>query len=165
MFAAIAIVAALLPSTFEVSRETTIDRSPSHVYAMISDLEKWHPWDPWQTKESGLRLKVTESSSTGMKGVWLREDVAEGDITVTQTTRNERLDISIRRGSDPERALVFVLKDMGTKTRLQWTVSGENGMYPLGNLFALQMDSYIGPAYELALQKLKQHAETSSATP
>ena len=158
-------VSACLPSSFEVSRETIIDRSPTHVYAMIKDLEKWKPWDPWQSKASGLTLSVTQRTTAGMQGEWLRDGSSEGTITLVESIPNKELSISIRRGTDLERKLVFELKDMGKKTRLKWTVTGENAMYPIGNLFALQMDSRIGPTYELALQNLKQYAETSSVAP
>jgi len=156
---------ACLPSSFEVSRESIIDRDPAYVYAIIKDLDKWKPWDPWQSKASGMTLSVTQRTPKGMEGEWLREGIREGRIKLVETTPDKRLDISIRRGNDLERKLVFELKDMGNKTRLKWTVSGANPMYPIGNLFALQMDSRIGPTYELALQSLKQYAETSSVIP
>ena len=164
MILLIAFGASLLPSTFEVSRETTIARSPAQIYAILSDLQQWKDWDPWQSSDAELKLRIKASGTTGMEGEWLREEVLEGKISLTRTTEAKRIDISFQRGGDPQRNLVFELKDLGNKTRLKWTVHGENGMYPFGNLFALQMEQYVGPVYEEALRKLKAYAESQPVT-
>ena len=152
--------AAMLPDTFEVSREITIERSPEVVYAAISDLSKWRSWDPWQAKEPSLTLAIIESNAEETKAKWLRNELEDGRITLRRTQPPVRLEMLLETPREPARELEFTLQNLGSKTRLQWTVSGKNGLYPLGNIFALQMNKYVGPNYEEALGKLKAYIES-----
>ena len=68
--------------------------------------------------------------------------------------------MTLETAREPSRELEFTLQNLGSKTRLRWTVSGKNGLYPLGNIFALQMNKYVGPNYEEALGKLKGYIES-----
>ena len=154
-------IAYVLPSSFEVSREITIDKAPQVVYSILADLEKWKPWDPWQKNDPGLSLSVTHRTQSGMKGKWLRDGRPEGTITLEKIIPDSRAEIFLQKGNEPKRKLVFDLKDLGGKTRLTWTVTGENGMYPIGNIFATQMDKYVGPIYEQALLQLKAYSEAA----
>ena len=156
-------LATLLPDSFEVSREITIDRTPEAVYAVISDLTRWRSWDPWQAKEPGLTLSVLKSTGKTIDARWLRHGVEDGKISVQQTDRPRKLNMTLETSREPPRELEFTLQNLGGKCRLQWTVKGKNGLYPLGNIFALQMNKYVGPTYEEALTKLKAYVEAQDA--
>ena len=156
-------LATLLPDSFEVSREITIDRPPEVVYAVIADLSRWRSWDPWQAKEPALTLSVLESSDTTTDARWLRNGVEDGKITLRQTDKPTRLEMTLETSREPPRELEFKLQNLGGKCRLQWTVKGKNGLYPLGNIFALQMNKYVGPTYEEALTKLKAYVESQDS--
>jgi uncharacterized protein YndB with AHSA1/START domain len=158
--------ATLLPDSFEVSREITIDRPPETVYAVISDLSRWRSWDPWQAKEPALTLSVLKTTGTTTDARWLRQGFEDGKISVQQTDRPHRLNMTLETSREPPRELEFTLQNLGGKCRLKWTVKGKNGLYPLGNIFALQMNKYVGPTYEEALSKLKTYVESQdTATP
>lgn len=152
--------AAMLPDSFEVSREITIERSPEVVYATIADLSKWRSWDPWQAKEPSLTLSVLKSDGEETQARWLRNNVEDGRITLRRTRPPIQLEMTLETVREPARQLEFILQNLGGKTRLKWTVSGKNGLYPLGNIFALQMNKYVGPNYEEALGKLKVYIES-----
>ena len=151
--------ATLLPSSFEISREVIVEKPVRTVHASLSDLSQWSKWDPWQTRESGAGLKVLTQNESETKAVWLRDGQESGRITLKATTQETQLTIIIETPRVPQRTLLIQLQDLGGKTRVTWQVSGENGMYPLGNIFALQMEKYVGANYEDALKKLKQHLE------
>lgn len=152
--------AALLPDSFEVSREITIDRPPETVYRIIADLSRWRSWDPWQAKEPALTLSVLKTTGTRTDARWLRRGVEDGKIIIEQTERPHVLNMTLETSREPLRELEFRLQNLGGKSRLKWTVKGKNGLYPLGNIFALQMNTYVGPNYEEALSKLKVYVES-----
>ena len=159
MGVAVVFFATLLPSSFEVSREITIDRPIQTVYQSLADLSKWSQWDPWQRKDTNLSLKVTQQTPDQTDAVWLKDGNKAGTIKLEIKAPREELVITIENVSMPTRTLIVRLQDLGGKVRVQWTVTGENGLYPLGNIFALQMEKYVGTNYEDALKQLKSHLE------
>ena len=156
--------AALLPDSFEVSREITIDSPPEVVYAIISDLSRWRSWDPWQAKEPAMTLSVLKTTGATTDAQWLRRGIPDGKITLQRTEIPRVLNMTLETSREPLRELEIRLQNLGGKSRVQWTVSGKNGLYPLGNIFALQMNKYVGPNYEEALTKLKGYIESQGAS-
>ena len=152
--------AALLPDSFEVSREITIDSPPNVVYSVLSDLNRWRSWDPWQAKEPALTLSVLKTTGTTTDAQWLRRGVADGKITLERTDSPHVLNMTLETSREPRRELEIRLQNLGGKSRVKWSMKGKNGLYPLGNIFALQMNKYVGPNYEEALSKLKVYIES-----
>ena len=53
----------------------------------------------------------------------------------------------------------FKLEDLGGRTQITWTLTGENRWKPIGNLFGMGMESYLGPIYQTGLDNLKTVSE------
>tara|TARA_B100000674_G_scaffold458141_1_gene434118 strand:+ start:167 stop:652 length:486 start_codon:yes stop_codon:yes gene_type:complete len=159
MTLAVFFIATLLPSSFEVSRETTIEKPAHVVYAALADLSTWKHWDPWQSEDNKLSIRIVSQTAEETKAVWLNEGAEAGQINLRIRVPNQELAIAIETLRVPPRLLSVRLQNLGGKTRVHFTVKGENGLYPLGNIFALQMEKYVGANYEEALNKLKTHLE------
>ena len=153
------VIGALLPSTFHVSRERTISVSLSRVSSVLSDLSKWAPWDPWQNSETNLKLEVSKNANGLWIGRWLKDGVEHGRVIQQPQQSKNTIEYNLERSGEPLRHLRFELQDLGMNTRVTWTVSGKNKFYPIGNIFAVQMEKYVGPVYEKGLNSLKKHLE------
>jgi hypothetical protein len=53
----------------------------------------------------------------------------------------------------------FTLTPESGKTRVVWATESEFGANPIGRVFGLFMDGYLGPIYERGLKKLDRVAQ------
>ena len=152
-------IGAWLPSTFNVSRERTISVPLKRVSDVLVDLSKWAPWDPWQNSETDLKLEISRNARGLWVGRWLKDGIEHGRVIQQPQLSKNTIEYNLERSGEPLRRLRFELQDLGMNTRVRWTVSGKNKFYPIGNIFAVQMEKYVGPVYERGLDNLKKHLE------
>ncbi len=153
----------LLPGDFKVERSIVIDAPPSEVYPWVGELTRWSQWDPWRHVDKDLKRTFSGNSAVGDSMEWSGPQSGTGKLTISEAKTNEVLRINMSEASlEHDRLITFVLEDLGGKTRLHWSISGENSLQPIGNYFALGLDRHLGNMYEQGLSNIKSLVETGS---
>lgn len=165
----LAIVVALQPSTYQVSRSAMINAPAERVFIKVQDFRSWSEWSPWY-KLDPKAVHGYEGPSSGVGAVytWAGNDkVGEGRMTLTQAHPFETIDIelSFKRPMEGTADVRFIFEPADDKTRVTWEMSGHNGF--VGKLFGLfvNMDKMIGSDFEKGLASLDSIVNVSTTQP
>ena len=164
----LAIIVALQPSTYRVSRSSLIDAPAERVFSKVQDFRAWKEWSPWY----GLDPKASHTYEGPSEGVgaiyaWSGNDkVGAGSMTLTQCHPYETIDMELKfiRPMEGVADVRFIFEPTGDKTRVTWEMSGQNGF--VGKLFCLfvSMDKMIGGDFERGLASLGSMVNGPTAT-
>src|SRR4051794_14472924 len=83
--AVLAIVIALQPAAFRVSRSATVSAAPSAVFDEVNDLPRWEAWSPWAKIDPACKMTY-DGAPTGVGAIvsWSGNNkVGEGRMTIT----------------------------------------------------------------------------------
>jgi hypothetical protein len=158
----LAVVIALQPSTFRVSRAATMAAAPPDVFAQVNDFHRWRAWavnrDP--------AAKVTfEGPAAGAGAVfrWLgNSEVGEGSMTIVDSQPPGRIRLTqvFVKPFAGSADMLFEFTPVAPGTAVTWTVSGENNFVSKAFcLFMGGMDRMIAPDLEKGLAQLKAVVE------
>jgi hypothetical protein len=155
-----------LPGTFHVERTLVIDAAPDKVFPWVNDLTKWPKWDPWTRADPDIKHQYSGTQGVGHTQNWKGPRSGVGQLKVVTSTHPKEIRVELRTDKiTATRLLTFTLKDLGKKTKLTWSIDGENNMKPIGNWFGLGMNKYLGPMYEQGLSNIKALTETGKLPP
>ena len=99
----------------------------------------------------------------GRAQTWTGKD-GGGALTFTTCSLQEGIayDMSFDRGSYVSKTKMRY-KISGASTEVAWIMDGEVGINPIDRMFSMLMDSFVGPAFDTGLKKLKVVAEEEAA--
>ncbi len=153
-------VSLLLPGHFEIERTTIVEAAPAKVYGLVGDLQQWPKWDPWTRSDPGIQQTFDGEPGVGQTQSWKGPKSGEGTLKIVEGKINEKIVMSLQgSGRSESQKMVFTLEDLGGRARVTWKLSGPNRWRPIGNIFGLGMESFLGPIYEKGLLNLKTIAE------
>lgn len=161
--AAFAVVVALQPSEYRVSRSTTIAAAPSDVFANVNDLAKWQAWSPWARLDPNA--KATFDGPPAGEGAVFKwsgnSEVGEGSMTVVESRPAERVKyrVDFVKPMPGTSYAEFEFKPEGNQTAVTWTMMGQNGFIGRAICMFMNMDRVIGGEFEKGLANLKAVAE------
>lgn len=161
--AAFAVVVALQPSEYRVSRSATIAAAPSDVFANVNDLAKWEAWSPWAKLDPNAKATF-EGTATGKGAVFKwsgNSEVGEGSMTVVESRPAERVKyrVDLVKPMPGSSYAEFDFKPQGNQTAVTWTMMGHNGFIGRAICMFMSMDKMIGGQFEKGLANLKAVAE------
>ena len=92
-----AVVVALRPADFRITRAATISAPPGVVFAQVDDFHKWAAWSPWEKLDPALtRNFAGPSAGTGTTYSWSgNPQVGEGRMTITESRPAELIRIKL----------------------------------------------------------------------
>ena len=102
---------------------------------------------------------VYEGSATGKGSVqhFTSENSGEGTIVIVESVPNEKIvmEMDFKMGDEKLPRATYLFAPTGDgKTKVTWRMDGETTMRPIGNYFALVMDSMLGADFERGLENL-----------
>lgn len=160
----LAVVIAVQPATFRVSRTATIAAAPADVFALVNDFHNWDGWSPWAKLDPAMKTThAGPESGQGAVYSWVgNSDVGEGSMTITDSQPASRVAITLEfiKPFASTADNVFEFAPAAAGTRVTWTMSGDNNF--LSKAFCLfmgGMDKMIGPDFERGLAQMKAAAE------
>jgi len=159
----------LLPSKFHFEKSKEIQAKSTTVHALISDLKKWEDWSPWHQIDPNMKLSYEKDGlGVGASYSWSSEDksVGKGKMTLTDISENSvksQMDFDDMGTSN----ISFNLEPQGDKTKVTWNLDSEGKgmpMYfkPISRYMNLMMPKFLGPQFELGLNKLDSLAIATS---
>ena len=163
LIAAVLILAATKPDTFQVQRAATIKAPPEKIFVLIDDFQRWGTWSPWEKKDPGM--KRTFSPTTSGKGAsyaWEgNKDVGQGRMEIVESVPPSTLAINLDfvKPFAGHNRVDFVLVPTGDATNVTWTIRGDTPYFAKIIHVFLDMDKMIGKDFESGLASMKAAAE------
>ena len=162
--AGLAVVIALQPATFRVTRTATIAAAPADVFALVNDFRNWDAWSPWAKLDPAMKTSYAGSpSGQGAVYSWVgNSDVGEGSMTIIESQPASRVNIRLEfiKPFASVADNLFEFAPAAAGTTVTWTMSGDNNFLSKAFcLFTGGMDGMIGPDFEKGLAQMKAVAE------
>jgi uncharacterized protein YndB with AHSA1/START domain len=162
--AGLAVVIAMQPATFLVTRTTSIAAPPETVFALVNDFHRWDAWSPWAKLDPAMRTTFSGPvAGAGAVYSWIgNSDVGEGRMTVLESRPAElvRINLEFLKPFASTSITEFTFTGTGTSTGVTWTMKGDNNFLSKAmSLFMGGMDKMIGPDFDKGLAQLKAAAE------
>ncbi len=158
----IAGVVALLPEKVRVERSARIEAPPQTLFAIVSSTEGFQSFNPYKDDEPNLSI-IPSGPATGVGASFtFKGKDSEGRQTIIAVEENRSVTMEIDLGAMGKPVQSFVLTPEGTGTRVTWATESHFGVNPVGRLFGLMMDGYLGPISERGLAKLERAATKKS---
>lgn len=155
------ILAAFLPSSYNVERSLLIKAKPETISNMITDFHQWDSWSPWKGQDSAAVYTYNDTIGKGANMSWDGSIIGKGSLTITEV-KPEGIVYSLRFIDPFESTSTggFSLESSDSGTIVNWYDTGELG-YPIGRLMSLiySFDEMMGPDFEKGLGKLKEEVE------
>jgi hypothetical protein len=160
--AALLVVAAMRPGSFQVARSTTVQAPPQRLHAMINDLRQFNTWNPYNKKDPAMQgeyhgPQAGPGAAFHFKG---NKDVGSGSIQITDSAPGRvTMQLHMLEPFEGRNTVQFTLRPQGQATEVTWAMSGASPYIArIVGLF-MDMDRMIGRDFESGLADLKQRAE------
>lgn len=152
--AVIGLVPFFLPSSKRVERSATVKASPEAVFAALSSTEGYQLFNPY--RDTDANLKITPFGPASGLGSGFAFDGKEGKGTSTivalEVNRSVTYQIDLGPMGKPVQTITIAPGDGGTD--VTWTTESAFGYNPLGRIFGLFMDGFVGPVTERGLENM-----------
>lgn len=151
------------PSKFDTSRSAEINANAVKVWPIVSDLNNWSQWSPWEKQDPDMKMEISSPSyGVGAKMTWTSDVVGSGSLRITESDEGKLLTTALSfEGFDNESISKFVFDDNDGKTRLTWTMEG--GEMPFlfrGFMVFMNPIEAINKDYDNGLAEIRKIAES-----
>jgi len=167
LFAVLAVIVALQPSDFTVSRSITVSAPPEAAFAQVNNFRKWAAWNPWGKLDPAMRQTYSGAESgVGAVYAWTgNNQVGEGRMTLIESVPSERLRINLEffKPFAATNTAEFTFRPKGDKTLVTWSMSGKNNFMAKAVGLVMNMDKMIGGMFEKGLADMKAIVEPKPA--
>ncbi|HWH78832.1 MAG TPA: SRPBCC family protein [Candidatus Binatus sp.] len=161
-----AVIVALQPADFRVSRSATVSAPPSAVFAQVNDFHKWEAWSPWAKLDPSAKNSFEgPSAGTGAIFKWSGDNnVGAGTMTVTESRPSEliRIKIDFLKPFEATNTAEFTFKPEGNQTLVTWSMFGTNNFIAKAFCLFNNMDKMLGGEFEKGLAQMKVAAQAAA---
>lgn len=159
LVAVFAVVAAMQPEDFQVSRSLKMNAPAAVVFAQVNNLHKWDAWSPWAKLDPNA--KETFGGPESGKGAvmsWAGNmQVGEGSMTITESRPTSliafRLDFL--KPMAATNTAEFHFNGEGAQTEVVWTMSGKRNFMAKAMSLIFNCEKMVGGQFEKGLASLK----------
>ena len=158
-----AIVVALQPSEFTVTRSATMNAPPEEVFAQVNDFHAWQHWSPWAKLDPNSKATFEgQSSGEGAIFRWAgNSEIGEGSMQITESRPHERIvmQLAFLKPFPASNITEFTFVPEGDGTRMTWTMSGHNNFIGRAVCLFMDMDEMVGGQFEQGLANIRAIVE------
>lgn len=163
--AGLAVVVALQPSDFRISRTATIAAPAPVVFAQVNDFRNWAAWSPWAKLDPAMR-QTYEGAPAGAGAIytWVgNREVGEGRMTIVESRPSDliRVKLDFVKPLAGTSVAEFTFRSEGDRTAVTWTMTGEKSFVAKAIHLVMSMDRMIGDQFEKGLAAMKTVAEAA----
>jgi hypothetical protein len=163
-----AVIVALQPAEYKITRSATIAAPQSTVFAQVNDYHKWNAWSPWAKLDPNCKYTFSgPDSGVGAVFAWAGNDkVGEGKMTITDSKPNEsiRMNLDFIKPFADSCITDFTFKPEGAGTAVTWTMAGHKNFVSKAFCLFMDMDKMVGGDFEKGLASMKALAEAGPTT-
>lgn len=136
-----------------------INAPPEEVFRVISNLEKWRPWNPWLVTEPDAQVEVAPG---GKAYSWRGKRIGTGSVRIISETAPGDISLALKFVTPykSKSKVVFRIEREDEGSRVFWSMDGSLPFF----LFFLKdtMVSLLGRDFDRGLLMLKDFVETGS---
>jgi len=150
-----------MPQDYKVERSIEISSTLNQAYSLSNDLEQWPRWSPWIELDPSVKVVIGDiSQGVGASQTW-SDNNGGGRLAFIESVENKRISYNLWFGDAAIPAISNMTFEQVTANRIRvhWTIEGDMQMPVVGFIFAMLMDTLIGPAFNLGLENLKRESE------
>jgi len=159
----LAIVIALQPSAFRITRSAAFDAPPTVVFDRVNDLHHWNEWSPWARMDPNASYTFTgPNAGPGARLAWAgNKQVGEGRMTITQSEPGERIVMKLEflKPFTATHTTEFTFAPEGDQTRMTWSMSGKNSFVGKAVSLVMNCDKMIGRQFDDGFANLRSIVE------
>ena len=160
-----AIIVALQPSDFRVTRSAMMSAPAPAVFAQVNDFHKWEAWNPWGKIDPAMKQTYEGApTGTGAINTWIgNKEVGEGRMTMIESSPSDltRVKLEFMKPFRATNIALFTIKPEGKQTVVTWSMTGQNNFMAKAVHLFMNMDKMIGGQFEKGLAEMKAVAEAS----
>lgn len=159
----------ILPKSYEVSRDVTIDAPRPLVFQHVRTLQAMQEWSPWNDLDPNQEIRYEgEDGTVGAEMHWSgSKDVGKGLQRIVDLKENERIATKLvfLEPFSSEADVEMALSEAQGGVNVRWTMEGEtpfpwNALTPI-----LGFKKAIANDFDKGLSKLKSLVEEQAANP
>lgn len=163
LVAGFAVVVAMQPDEFIVTRTAKMSASPEKVFEQVNDFHHWGDWSPWQKLDPDAENSFDgPSSGKGARFSWSGNDqIGEGSMEILESRPHEliRLSLAFVRPMQDTALTEFTFEPDGDQTVVTWTMSGQNNFTSKAVCMFMDMDKMVGSSFDEGLANIKKIVE------
>ena len=158
-----AIVAAMQPSDFRVTRTATITAPASAVFPHVNDLQKWDAWSPWAKLDPNAKNSF-EGPASGVGAImrWAGNNkVGQGSMTIMESRPDEFIQFKLEflKPFKATNTAEFTFNSENNQTTVTWSMYGKNNFMGKAMGLFMSCDKMVGGQFEKGLATLKSVVE------
>jgi hypothetical protein len=161
----LAIVVAMQPEEFRVSRSAVMAAPAPAVFAQVNDLHNWEKWNPWQKVDPAMKLTFSgPPSGIGAAYAWQgNRDVGEGRLAIIESKPADlvRIKLEFLKPFAATNTAIFTFKPEGNQTAVTWSMEGRNNYFAKAINLCMNMDKMVGGQFEKGLADMKAVVEAA----
>ncbi|MDB6123456.1 MAG: polyketide cyclase [Pedosphaera sp.] len=161
-----AIIVAMRPSEFRITRTAAISAVPAVVFEQVNDLHKWEAWSPWAKMDPTAKISFEgPPAGTGAGYDWVgNSKVGEGHMTITESRPVSliRFRLDFRKPFAGTNTAEFAFKPEGSQTVVTWSMTGKYNFIMKAMGIFMSCDKMIGSHFEKGLADLNTVAKAAS---
>ena len=165
LLVAVVVAGLVMPTTYAVEKEITIDATPADIHAYVGDLKKWPEWTPWEQADETIETTYGETTTgVGASQSWISED-GDGELKITECDARTgiayRMEFIMGDTRSPAECAMTYTRESDTTT-VTWTMQGDaDGFMPpvVGGLMTPFLEGSIGGMFDQGLSNLKKKIE------
>lgn len=163
--AGFAVVVALQPSDFRVSRSAKMAAPPETVFAQVNDFHQWQAWSPWAKLDPNAQFSYSgPASGPGAVFRWAgNNEVGEGAMTILESKPGERILIQLDflKPMAGTSTAEFTFRPEAGQTSVTWSMFGKNNFIAKAMGLFMNCDEMIGGQFEKGLAQMKSVVEAA----
>jgi hypothetical protein len=163
-----AIIVAVQPNDFRVTRSLSMPVAAPAVYAQVIDFHNWDKWSPWAKLDPQAKVSFDgpAEGGVGASHSWDGNDkVGAGRMTITDAQPDAliRLKLDFERPMKGSSTVEFAFtSETAQQTLVTWTMFGTHNFIEKAFCLFMSMDKMVGGDFEKGLAALKDAAASSA---
>lgn len=163
LLAGFAVVVAMQPSEFRLTRSAQMAAPPEKVFEQVNDFHNWGAWSPWTKLDPDAKISFDgPSAGKGARFSWVgNENMGEGSMEILESRPHEliRLNLKFVKPMQDTALTEFAFQPAEDQTVVTWTMSGENNFMEKAVCMFMNMDQVVGGSFEEGLANIKKIVE------
>jgi hypothetical protein len=153
----------VLPGSITVTRSTVVSAPAEAIYPLIAAPRAWPSWSPWNARDPQMAITYS-GPEIGAGAKWAWTSASQGDGSMVMTRAEAPSDVAFELtivGMGPPSHGTFALRPSGGGTRVEWSMTSEMGMGPIGGWFGLVFRPMLEKDFDAGLASLKRQVESA----
>lgn len=167
MIALLAVVVAVQPADFRITRSMLIDAPAEELYPLANNPREFQRWNPFAEIDPNAKIEYSgPESGVGAAYKWSGNNQAgEGRMEIIETKEPNlvRYSLDFIRPMTASNIAEFTFEPEGNQTKASWSMSGKNGFFGKAFNLVVNCEKMVGSEFEKGLTKLKSITESTPA--